>query len=274
MLVNGQPSGTVPADDRGLAYGDGLFETMRARRGVLPLLDYHLERLQAGLRVLEFPDLPEPELRRELRTAARAHPDGIVKLIVTRGSGRGFRAPPGGEARRIVMSMPAGDEPGTWREQGVILRYCRTLLEGPRALAGLKHLNRLPQVLARAEWNDAGIHEGLMRDTAGRVIEGTMSNFFLVRNEELITPPVGAGVSGVMRRLVLETGAAMGTAICERFVTDAEIETANEIFITNAVIGICPVRQIGDRRHGVGTMTRRLQDAVESELERRACSDD
>lgn len=279
ILVDGQRVDSVPANDRGLAYGDGVFETLRARKRKLPLIDYHLERLFAGLRVLGIPPVSREILRRELREGARENPDGIVKLIVTRGSGaRGYRVPVDCEPRRIITTAPISIDLTAWRERGVVLRVCTTPLEGPRALDGLKHLNRLSQVLARAEWRDPGIHEGLMRDAAGHIVEGTMSNLFAVCNNALITPPVGPGVRGVMRRLVLEIAAANGIETAERFLDDAAIETADELFITNSVISVCPVRQLAlgsaSCAFGIGTMTRVLQTEIENELERRACSDD
>ncbi len=274
-FIDGQRVDTLPADDRGLAYGDGVFETLRARKGRLPLLDYHLERLFAGLGVLGIPRVPVEILRRELRDAARENPEGVIKLIVTRGSGtRGYRTPADCAPRRIITAAPLGIDLAAWRARGVALRICVTPLEGPRALDGLKHLNRLSQVLARAEWRDPGIHEGLMRNAAGRLVEGTMSNLFAVRNGLLLTPPVGAGVRGVMRRLVLELAAARDIETAERFLDDAEIETADELFITNSVIGVCPVQRLAKRRFRIGTMTRLMQAETENELERRACSDD
>lgn len=273
ILVNGEASTTIPIDDRGLAYGDGLFETLRARNGQLPLLDLHLQRLDTGLRVLGFPPVPRNVLVDELQLAATDVRDGIVKLIVTRGSaGRGYAPPADATARRIVQTQPLPPHLREWRERGVQARFCTTPLAGPRALDGLKHMNRLVQVLARAEWNDPEIHEGLMRDEQGRVIEGTMSNLFLVRDAMLLAPPIAAGVRGVMRRFVLERADVLDIAVRECFVTDEEIFAADEIFITNSVIGVCPVVRIGSQRYQVGTITRQLQSAVDTELEHRTCS--
>ncbi|HEX7031213.1 MAG TPA: aminotransferase class IV, partial [Gammaproteobacteria bacterium] len=127
ILVDGRRVDRVPADDRGLAYGDGLFETLRARRGRLPLLDYHLERLFAGLEVLGFPPLRRDLLHDELLEAAGECPEGVVKLIVTRGSGaRGYLAPANCEPRRIVSTANRRPDISGWREQGVVLRICRT----------------------------------------------------------------------------------------------------------------------------------------------------
>lgn len=275
ILVNGQPVDAIPVDDRGLAYGDGLFETMLARRSRLPLLDRHVERLLAGARALGFAEVPRALLEDELRMAAREQTDGIVKLIFTRGSGaRGYRPPIDAVARRIIMTSPSPATVQTWQQAGVVLRYCSTTLEGSRLLAGLKHLNRLPQVMARAEWNDDSIHEGLMRDASGRIIAGTMSNLFAVHAGVLMTPPIVAGsVRGVMRGLVLQLAAARHIECREDFFTDAMIAGADEIFITNSILAVCPVRRIGDANCDIGTMTRLLQADVENELERLTCSD-
>lgn len=273
IFVDGEETGMIPADDRGLAYGDGLFETLRARHGQMPLLDFHLQRLEAGLHALGFPEVPHAELVSELKTAAAHVGEGIVKLIVTRGSGgRGYAPPVHASARRVVQTLPLPTPAEEWRERGINLRFCTTPLVGPAVLDGLKHLNRLPQVLARAEWNDPEIHEGLMRDTQGRVIEGTMSNIFIIRDATLATPPIAAGVRGVMRRFVIEQAATLDIPVQERFVTDNEISSADEIFITNSVIGVCPVVRTGSQPYRIGTITRQLQSAVDTEQELRACS--
>src|SRR5690606_18449551 len=129
--------------------------------------------------------------RDELARAAQAEPDGIVKLIVTRGSGgRGYGFSPAMSSRRIVQTAAMSADAASWCREGLRVRLCSTPLQGPRALAGLKHLNRLPQVLARAEWRDEGFDEGLMRDLEGRIVEGIRSNLFIRLNESLITPPV------------------------------------------------------------------------------------
>lgn len=270
MFVDGEPADCVPANDRGLAYGDGVFETLRARGSTLPLLDWHLERLQRGLAALRIAQPPEGPLRDELLQVAAATPGGIIKLTVTRGSGgRGYRAPVNAVPRRIVQSAAVPAHVERWQREGVSLRVCETRLAGPAALAGLKHLNRLPQVLARAEWQDE-FDEGLMRNADGGLVEGTMSNVFVVHGDTLLTPPVGPGVAGVMRRLVISLAAASRLAVREETLPDAAFETADEIFITNSVIGVCPVRRFETRELPVGTIARRLQSAIDKELERRA----
>lgn len=266
ILVDGKRSDSVPADDRGLAYGDGVFETLRARNGKLPLIERHLERLYRGLAVLRIPAIEREVLVDELLSVAARFPDGIVKLVVTRGSGgRGYRMPARIEPRRIVQGMPAPDHVGRWQRDGVTLTFCETQLSGPSALAGLKHLNRLPQVLARAEWGDE-FDEGVMCNSDGHHVEGTMSNLFVVHDGALVAPPVDAGVAGVMRALVIELAGRSRLAVSETPLAGDRLMAADEIFITNSVIGVCGARRIGDRDIAVGTITRRLQSAVDEEL--------
>lgn len=272
ILVNGEASDRVAVDDRGLGYGDGVFETLRARRGRLPLLGYHLDRLFAGLSALGIPHPERRPLKDELWRAAAEEPCGVVKLTVTRGSGgRGYAAPARVTVTRIVQNFPLPEFVSDWQERGVRVMFCKTPLEGPRALAGLKHLNRLPQVLAQREVDSQDYDEGLMRNSGGQLVEGIRTNLFVRVREHLMTPPTGAGVEGVMRRLVMELAEGAGIEVVERHISDAEFNVAEEIFVTNAIAGVCPVRQVEDRTLGIGTMTRLLQSNVENELERRTC---
>jgi 4-amino-4-deoxychorismate lyase len=135
------------------------------------------------------------------------------------------------------------------------------LARQPR-LAGLKHLNRLEQVMARAEWRDE-YAEGLMRDTEGLVIEGTMSNLFLVHEGVLVTPDLSqSGVAGVMRAAVLDLAAALGIPSAVRQVTTAMVEGAQELFLTNSLIGLWPVTRLETHNHVVGKITQTLQEAL------------
>ena len=178
--IDGVPAEALPATDRGLQYGDGLFETLALRAGRIVLLKQHLDRLQEGCERLGMA-MPDRELlRRELSAAASDQSDAVLKLMLTRGSGgRGYRPPSEAKPRRILFLHPWPSYPAAWGEQGIRLHLCRTRLAHQPQLAGIKHLNRLEQVLARAEWDEAdGFQEGLMLDLDGAVVEGTMSNVF------------------------------------------------------------------------------------------------
>ena len=264
VLINGHPGERIPVTDRGLSYGDGLFETLALADGGPCLWGRHLERLDAGCRRLGIA-VPDPGLlQREAAQAIAGSRDGVLKIMVTRGSGgRGYRADPAAPPRRILQRSPAPEYPRSWPLEGVHTRFCSTPLGHNPMLAGIKHLNRLEQVLARAEWGDPAIAEGLMLDSDGLVIEGTMSNLFVERDGRLLTPRLDrAGVAGVVRSLVLEQARAQGIVCEERDLAPQELLQADALFLSNSLIGIWPVRRLEERRYGLGPLTLALREAV------------
>jgi 4-amino-4-deoxychorismate lyase len=245
--INGRRADKVDYRDRGLQYGDGLFETMRVRRRRIRLLEMHLERLYRSCAVMKIA-APAPDLLRgELARIAAHRRDGVLKLIVTRGSGpRGYR-PTGREHCRRIASLSAMP-PGSAAVEAVRVRVCATRLGVNPHLAGLKTLNRLESVFARAEWNDARIWEGLMRDMDGSWVCGTMSNLFLRRGSVLMTPILDrCGVAGVMRRWILLNAGALRLRAVERRIAWEDLRSAEEVFMSNAVVGIRSVRAIETR---------------------------
>jgi len=245
VLVDGQAGGCVDPLDRGLQYGDGLFETIAVPGSRPRFLDWHLERLAAGTRRLGFPALDTGLLRREVEVIANGS-RCIVKLVVTRGSGpRGYRPPQAPQTRRIVA---ASDWPQRTAAAGARVGWCRTRLGRNPALAGLKHLNRLEQVLARLEWDDAAMDEGLMSDEAGRVIAATQANLFAKLGGRWVTPRLDqCGVAGIMRRAFCTWQAGQGAAVEERELSHADVESASALLLTNAVVGAWPVRELAGR---------------------------
>lgn len=266
--VDGQPADVLSLKDRGLTYGDGLFETIAVRNGEPVLADRHLQRLGLGCQRLALKaDLVA--LAAEVRAYAQCLGDGVLKLIVTRGDSlRGYGADPSAVPRRILQGSPPATYPVAHAEQGVRLFPCTTRLSEQPLLAGLKHLNRLEQVLARAEWSDAEHAEGLMLDTSGRVIEGVFSNLFLVRDGVLITADLSrCGVAGVMRAELLYQAESQGIAT---HVTDIRLEQlhqADEVFVCNSVYGVWPVRACGSARWSAGPLTRKLQTLARTLLD-------
>jgi 4-amino-4-deoxychorismate lyase len=248
--INGAAGRQVDPADRGLQYGDGLFETMRVRGGRIRLLGYHLERLLEGCRRLSI-DPPRPSsLRRELTMRARPHADAVLKLIVTRGPGaRGYR-PSGRERCTRVLSLSAPPKPDASRSPQRV-RICATPVGSNPSLAGLKTLNRLESVLARGEWAGGRIWEGLMRDLDGDLVCGTMSNLFVRRGRTLTTPVLDrCGIAGVMRRWVLDQAAGLGLHPRLGRLTLRHLQNASEVFMTNAIAGIVSVNVVehGRRR--------------------------
>jgi 4-amino-4-deoxychorismate lyase len=251
VWIDGRRASGLDVRDRGFQYGDGLFETMRVQAHTVRLLDLHLARLQSGCRRLGI-DAPNARtLRRELAEAASWRADVVLKLIVTRGRGaRGYRPPTGVHATRVMIAgPPPAAPPGI--AAAVRLRVCRTRLGLNPGLAGLKTLNRLESVLARMEWRDPMIWEGLMLDADGHVVCGTMTNVFVRRARSLHTPLLDrCGVAGVMRRWVLSEAAGLRLRAREVRMRWSDLAEADEVFLTNAVAGVVPVAvvQNGARR--------------------------
>jgi 4-amino-4-deoxychorismate lyase len=248
--INGRPGTMLDCTDRGLHYGDGLFETMRVRRGVVRLLDHHLDRLCDGCRRLGITAPPRPRLRAELARIAARRADGVLKLIVTRGAGRRGYRPTGRErCTRLIALYPPPRHAAPALPDAARVRLCKVRLGVNETLGGLKTLNRLESVLARAEWTDPRIWEGLMCDTDDHIVCGTMSNVFLRRGASLVTPSLDrCGVAGVMRRWVIDQAPGIGLRVSERRLRWEDLGRADEVFMTNAVAGIVPVARIDHGR--------------------------
>lgn len=246
--VNGQASHHVHAMDRGLQYGDGLFETIAVVGGTPRLLAAHLERLLGGCERLGIGPVAGTLLEEDVAAVSGAR-DAVVKLIVTRGpAGRGYRAPRDSTPTRIAAGFDTA--PGAFASAlpGLRVRTCRTRLGRNAALAGLKHLSRLEQVIARSEWQDDAVGEGLMLDEFGHVVCGTQSNLFVVTEGKLVTPSVAlAGVEGVMRRTVLEWAGSVGIGIEVQDLKTSCLADAKEVFVTNALWGARAVLELDGR---------------------------
>ena len=266
--IDGQPAELLSIQDRGLAYGDGLFETIAVTAGQPSLLERHLARLTEGGARLHIP-LDLPLLRAELLAFSRQLGDGVAKLILTRGDGlRGYAPPQPAQPRRLLLGNPKPSYPAAHAAQGVRLFPCATRLAEQPVLAGLKHLNRLEQVLARGEWRDAEHAEGLMLDGAGRVIEGVYSNLFIVRDGVLITADLSrCGVAGVMRAELLAQAQALGVPVVVADINIEQLQQADEVFVCNSVYGVWPVCAYAALSWPVGPLTRKLQGIARALLD-------
>ncbi len=265
LLINGRRSRCLDAFDRGLHYGDGLFETVRLRHGRLSLWQAHMARLRAGCERLRLPFPGEALLREEAERVCRGIDEAVVKIVLTRGpAGRGYRPPPRPEPTRLVLRSDLAGPGDALAERGVRVRFCRQRLARNPQLAGLKHLNRLEQVLARAEWGDE-YHEGLMLDTEGQVIEGTMSSLFFLREGVLHTPALDqCGVSGVLRAALCGLAAAEGIPVRYGRYRPRDVLAGEAVFLTNAVIGLWPVRELAGRHWAAPPpLVRHLQGLLE-----------
>ena len=269
LLLDGQPADDdLLLTDRGLAYGDGLFETVAVRDGRLLAWDAHLERLARGCDVLGLPAPSTRLLSAEAEALAGDVARGVLKLMLTRGSGgRGYRPPPKPTPRRIMALNPWPADLPEDTSTAVATFICRHPLGIAPALAGIKHLNRLDQVLASAEWPGPEFFEGLMLDLEGNLIEGTRSNVFLLKGDRLATPDLTwCGVAGVVRGAVLRTARGLGLRVAEQRLEPAALGAADEVFISNSIIGLRSVgRVVGEDSEiefGAGGLCQELATAL------------
>ncbi|HEY8942443.1 MAG TPA: aminodeoxychorismate lyase [Cellvibrio sp.] len=269
ISINGVADALISPLDRGFTYGDGLFETCRCVSGRIPLWNYHRERLLSSAQRLQIP-VDELRLQEYLDSAltnpiVNQYADTVVKIQITRGvGGRGYRLPDQVNPTYCIGIFAGSQLQSPLFLNGVDVRVCNLRLGKNPALAGIKHLNRLEHILARAEWHDE-YAEGLLLDGDDNLIEATVSNVFIIKNKQLYTPDLsGSGVAGIMRRTLIETLAPainipvnIGSVPCE------SLQVADEILLTNSVFGIWPVKNIA----GVATnlnhvITRQLQQQL------------
>jgi 4-amino-4-deoxychorismate lyase len=241
-----------------------VFETLLVEQGVPRFWQRHMTRLLAGCRRLAISDIDSHTLYEEARALLAGDERCILKIIITRGAGgRGYGPGGCGQPTRILQRHATTDYPEAYSREGVRVRLCESRLSHNPRLAGIKHLNRLEQVLARSEWDDPDIQEGLVFDGDGRLVEGTMSNVFLTIGGRLYTPDLSrCGVAGIMRSIVLELAGQLGQLVQHMAVSADDLAQAEEVFLTNSLIGIWPVRQIDARDYPVGLVTRQLQTAL------------
>ncbi len=269
VLVNGETTDQLSVQDRGLLYGDGLFETIAYRNGKCELISQHRRRLRSGCDRLHI-FFEEQQLDGDIEQCVQylkhqAVSAAVIKVIVTRGVGhRGYGTSACGAASRIIIASGFPDVPAVLYKKGVSIRRCTTTVSSSVILAGLKHLNRLENVMARAEWDDADIFEGLMQDNNGLIIEGTMSNLFFVDGKQQLHTPrlTSAGVAGVMRKHIIDHLAPVeGLSIKETQVHWSMLEDAEEVFLTNSIIGVVPVIECGATKWMKGPVTEQLLQA-------------
>lgn len=261
-LINGKFADSLPVTDRGLNYGDGVFETIAVCEGRLLCWHEHLIRLAEGCRRLDLPCPDMTVLQAEARRLVADTQRAILKIILTRGAGgRGYTPDPAARGNRVLSLHEWPDYPPDYRQHGVRLRLCHQRLAVNPALAGIKHLNRLEQILARAEWTDPDIAEGLMLNHEGQLIEGTMSNLFLRCGDTLFTPDVAqSGIAGVIRGRVLAAARELDQEIIIAPLDLHDLKAADELFLCNSIIGIWPVRAVGDKIYEPGPASRAIRD--------------
>jgi 4-amino-4-deoxychorismate lyase len=267
VLVNGVPGRGVSASDRGLTYGDGVFRTLAVRGGSPQCWKRHYTKLREDCARLGIACPPESCLREEIGLVARERPDCAAKIIVTRGvSDRGYRVAPQTQPTRVITAAPLPVYPESFFSEGVKLHLCNLRLSHQPRLAGIKHLNRLENVLARQEWDDPEIPEGLFLDQEGNAIEGVASNLFMVKNDALVTPDLGrCGVAGVQRERIMDLAEHQGIPVKVQPIPLSSLFDAQEILLCNSLIGVWQVREFCGAKWGRGKLTGLLQQLLQKD---------
>lgn len=248
-LVNGHVATEVGALDRGLAYGDGVFRTVRIDAGAPRWWEQHLDKLRQDCALLGLASPSNDAWEQDLAQLELPQ-SGVMRLTVTRGEGpRGYRPTTASTPTRIVAVWPAEHDAGD--ESGIKVRVCRLRLGHQPALAGVKHLNRLENVLARAEWQDPAIREGILLDQAGHVVSGVMSNVFLWQDGVLRTPRLDqCGVAGLARERLMNLAAKAGYGVEEAEITLGDLYAAEELMFTNSLIVLWRAASMENRLWG------------------------
>jgi len=264
--LNGRTATSVSVYDRGLMYGQSLFETIAVVNYQPKLLEQHLRRLQHGAEALGIPcNLPllEQEINNVCRTDSKFPESAVLRLSLTMGEGgRGYSNPKEVQSNRIITLYNYPVYPDEYWVTGINLGLSEVRLAQQPLLAGFKHSNRLEQTIARAKWHE-GWQEAILLDTDSQVIEGTQSNLFIVSNNKLRTPDLKkAGVAGVMRDFILQQTLALGVDCEVQSLTIKDIETADEVFMTNSVIGLWPVRQFAKRRYNQDLISQKILTCI------------
>jgi len=244
-LVNGQPASQLAALDRGVSYGDGVFRTLRVEAGVPRWWDAQIARLTHDAQHLRLV-CPSPEIWKSDFDTLQVAESGVLRLTLTRGEGpRGYPFPAFPQPTRIVAFWPGAQ---TDSLQSITVRLCDLRLARQPVLAGIKHLNRLENVLARAEWHEADIREGILCDAREQVISGVMSNLFIWHDGVLKTPLLDqCGVAGEARAQLLERAQRAGYEVRVCQISLQDLFDAQELMLTNSLALLWRVARLQTR---------------------------
>ncbi|MFC0139249.1 aminodeoxychorismate lyase [Erwinia mallotivora] len=251
VWINGQPQEYVAAGDRAVQFGDGCFTTARVINGKIMALKAHLQRLALGCERLQIRSPDWVALRHEMLVAASTRSDAVLKVIISRGQGgRGYSALGCGQPGRILMLSDYPAHYHRLRQTGVKLTLSSIRLGRNPLLAGIKHLNRLEQVLIRAELDQTDADEALVLDTDGMLVECCAANLFWRTGEQVFTPVLtDSGVNGIQRQQVIFLLSEQGISVREVRRPPEVLAEADELFITNALMPVLPVAQIDQKTY-------------------------
>ena len=269
VLINGVEECRVDVTDRGFQYGDGVFTTLPVVQSSPICLDQHVQRLRHNAGRLGITSPEHALILDEVTRIAEANGDGVIKIMLTRGrGGRGYGWAGPCQPTRVISWHPAPAYPGELRIKGVLARVCTNRLGINPALAGIKHMNRLEQIIARAEWTDEAIREGLMLDQDGFVVEGVMSNLFAVKDGRLMTPLLDrCGVAGLMRARIIRLARSLDLQTVELRMEPDQVFSADELILSNCIIRLWPIRQLEEKHFNIGPISRSLMKMIDQEEE-------
>ncbi|MGB4811106.1 MAG: aminodeoxychorismate lyase [Methylophilaceae bacterium] len=253
-IINGSFSQQITPLDRGFAYGDGVFRTMMMRNGLPLQWPLHYQKLVADCAAIGIV-CPSAELLmsdfQQLFTLddIEEHRQGVAKIIITRGEGeRGYKLPAIISPTRVVMKTAMPQYASTAAKIGVTVHVCKTRLAHNVKLAGVKHLNRLENVLARMEWSNDAIFDGLLLDDQDNVIECTMSNIFARFDQKLMTPDLSqCGVAGVTRQRIIGLAPMLNLQVEVTSLPLKRLLIADEVLICNSLMGAFQVVEIENK---------------------------
>ena len=253
--INSEGTSIISADNRGLRYGDGLFETLKFQNGLLILADEHFERLWKGLQVLQF-EIPKNFttgiLKEEILSLVKKNGNGNparIRLTIFRSCG-GLYDARDHLPNYIIEALPLSADTGKWNSNGVILGLYNDVRKSCDILSNLKHNNYLPSVMAalyaqKEKWNDA-----IILNSYNRICESTIANIFLIKDEIIYTPGLSEGcVAGIMRNFLINNIFSSGFKLIEKQITIEELLNADEIFLTNSIYNMRWVQQVDDKKY-------------------------
>jgi len=261
-IINGEFKDSISVYDRGLAYGDGFFETMlwdsfEKKKETIFGVEFwlrHLKRIKDGCRLIQINFPSDDEIVRQrniiLKASLKEKKSGLLKMIITRGvGGRGYKFEKNMSPTVIFLSLQKPKIEKEYFKSGVKVKICKTHLSKNTNLFGFKHLNRLDSVLARSEWEDKNFFEGVFVDSKQNILEGTMTNIFFVQKKTLITPPIiDSGINGVMRQVVIDNAKFFFDKVIIQNINLSDVKNFDQMFLTNSVLKIIPVSKFEKKK--------------------------
>jgi len=247
----------ISLQDTGFLFGYGLFETMRSYEGFVYKIEEHIKRLTLSAKFLEIPvPFPESEIYKLVQRAlnVNALKNAYIKIILSGGSYSGnLSQPASNKPNFIIKALPFTPSPKSWYEKGIKATISSIRRSPSSPVYRHKSLNFLENLLARREARRKGFQEAIFLNTEGYLSEGSISNLFVVKKEEIVTPPLSSGIlPGVTRKTVIDLCISIGIPCKERRIKLEELLQSEEAFLTNSLREILPLTKVDSTPIGKG----------------------